>query len=356
MSASGLVDIQAHSKTHRNLIERAAGESDERYKQALEAEVRVPRELLERKLSAPVQQYAFPFGDANEAVLEALVRNQYKLAVTVNPGGNPFFAQPLMLKRTMIYGDHDLAAFQANCRSADLPTPARHDRADGAANRSAALALLLAAALWLAAGCATPQPDLDAPLNDAPPPAPQGRVDADGLRGSAERPCHHTGRQGRLADAAVVWEILGVLRPDVPEYREQWSRTQRLIEAAVAERLLRASQAQRRGELDVAAQGYLAVLALQPEHSQAAEALRAIERERNKRNVLGRAARLAATPRTPAPARPPAAEWVARIRHPPRTATTSNTRRCSPSRATMKMRSNCWKNAWRTRARTRSHG
>lgn len=113
MSASGLVDIQAHSKTHRNLIERAAGESDERYKQALEAEVRVPRELLERRLSAPVQQYAFPFGDANEAVLDALVRNQYKLAVTVNPGGNPFFAQPLMLKRTMIYGDHDLAAFQA---------------------------------------------------------------------------------------------------------------------------------------------------------------------------------------------------------------------------------------------------
>ena len=113
LTASGLVDIQAHSKTHRNLIERTAGESDERYRQNLEAEVRVPRELLERRLSAPVQQYAFPFGDANEAVLDALTRNHYKLAVTVNPGGNPFYAQPLMLKRTMIYGDHDLAAFQA---------------------------------------------------------------------------------------------------------------------------------------------------------------------------------------------------------------------------------------------------
>ncbi len=113
LSASGLVDIQAHSKTHRNLIERTAGDSDERYKQILDAEVRVPRDLLERRLSTRVQQYAFPFGDANEAVLEALARNQYKLAVTVNPGGNPFFAQPLMLRRTMIYGDHDLAAFQA---------------------------------------------------------------------------------------------------------------------------------------------------------------------------------------------------------------------------------------------------
>ncbi len=174
----------------------------------------------------------------------------------------------------------------------------------------AALALLPAAALWLAAGCATPQPDLDAPLNDAPPPARKAESTQTDFEARQKDRAITLGRQGRLADAAVAWEILGVLRPDVPEYREQWSRTQRLIEAAVAERLLRASQAQRRGELDVAAQGYLAVLALQPEHSQAAEALRAIERERNKRNVLGRAARLAATPRTPAPARPPAAESV----------------------------------------------
>lgn len=113
MAASGLMEIQAHSKTHRNLIERAAGETDERYKQALDSEVRTPRELLERRLSVQVHHYAYPFGDANEAVLETLVRNQYQLAVTVNPGGNPFFAQPLMLRRTMIYGDHDLAAFQA---------------------------------------------------------------------------------------------------------------------------------------------------------------------------------------------------------------------------------------------------
>jgi hypothetical protein len=31
----------------------------------------------------------------------------------VTPGGNPFFAQPYMLHRTMIFGDHDLQAFKA---------------------------------------------------------------------------------------------------------------------------------------------------------------------------------------------------------------------------------------------------
>lgn len=175
----------------------------------------------------------------------------------------------------------------------------------------AGLAMLLAAVLWLAGGCATPQPDPDTPLNEASSPPRKAEPPQSDFEARQKDRAITLGRQGRLADAAVAWEILGVLRPDVPEYREQWSRTQRQIEAAVAERLQRATQAQRRGELDAAAQGYLAVLALQPEHSQAAEALRAIERERNKRNVLGRAARLAPTPRTPVPARPPAAELAA---------------------------------------------
>ncbi len=110
---SGLIDIQPHSKTHRNLIERGAGEDDTRYRQSIENETRLPRELLEKRLHVQADQYAYPYGDANDAVLDALSRHQYKLAVTVNPGGNAFFAQPLMLRRTMIFGDHDLEAFKA---------------------------------------------------------------------------------------------------------------------------------------------------------------------------------------------------------------------------------------------------
>ena len=110
--ASGLVDVQAHSKSHRNLIERAAADTDEQYRQMLDTETRAPRELLERKLPVQVRQYAYPYGDASQAVLDVLSRQHYQLAVTVNPGGNGFFAQPLMLRRTMIYGDIDLAAFK----------------------------------------------------------------------------------------------------------------------------------------------------------------------------------------------------------------------------------------------------
>jgi peptidoglycan/xylan/chitin deacetylase (PgdA/CDA1 family) len=122
--ASGLVDVQAHSKSHRNLIERASGETDERYRQNIEQEARAPREALERRLGAKVRHFAYPYGDANDTVLEVLARQQYQLGVTVNPGGNAFFAQPMMLRRTMIFGDYDLEAFKAKLQiSRTIATP-----------------------------------------------------------------------------------------------------------------------------------------------------------------------------------------------------------------------------------------
>jgi peptidoglycan/xylan/chitin deacetylase (PgdA/CDA1 family) len=113
MAASGLVEVQAHSKTHRNLIDRDPGETDASYRQGLEFEARAPRDLIERHVPTRVRHYAFPYGDANEVLLQVLTQQQYRLAVTVNPGGNAFFTQPLMLRRTMIYGEHDLEDFKA---------------------------------------------------------------------------------------------------------------------------------------------------------------------------------------------------------------------------------------------------
>lgn len=114
MRDSGLVDVQAHSKTHTNLIERLGDESDAMYRRRLDIEARTPREAIVRRLPGhDVLDYAYPYGDANEQVLEAMARHRYRLAVTVNPGGNPFYAQPLMLRRTMILGSHDLEDFKA---------------------------------------------------------------------------------------------------------------------------------------------------------------------------------------------------------------------------------------------------
>lgn len=113
MSRSGLVDVAAHSRTHRNLIERQPNETDEAYQQTLLNEIRTPQTLLSQKLGIPIAHFAYPYGDANEAVLTTMARQRYQLAATVNPGGNAFFSEPLMLRRTMIYGDMSLEDFKA---------------------------------------------------------------------------------------------------------------------------------------------------------------------------------------------------------------------------------------------------
>ncbi|MCB1954788.1 MAG: polysaccharide deacetylase family protein [Rhodocyclaceae bacterium] len=113
MVGSGLVDIQAHSRTHSNLIERKRGESESAYQARVRDEVSAPRAAIESRLPTRVARYAFPYGDANQRVLDELDRNHYALGLTVNPGGNAFFAEKYMLHRTMIYGDHSMTAFKA---------------------------------------------------------------------------------------------------------------------------------------------------------------------------------------------------------------------------------------------------
>jgi peptidoglycan/xylan/chitin deacetylase (PgdA/CDA1 family) len=113
MSASGLIEFQSHSKTHANLIVRRPGETDQQYHARLDLEIRVPRDLIERSATNKVTGYAYPYGDANEVVLERIAKTGHALGLTVNAGGNPFFAHPLMLRRTMIYGGNSLDAFKA---------------------------------------------------------------------------------------------------------------------------------------------------------------------------------------------------------------------------------------------------
>jgi peptidoglycan/xylan/chitin deacetylase (PgdA/CDA1 family) len=126
MTASGWIDIEAHSKSHRNLVERAGGESDAAYRQNIDTELRQPRAALERQLrpsGVRVRFFAYPYGDANDTVLDAMRRQQYELGVTVNPGGNPFYADPLLLRRTMIFGDHSLEDFVARLHPQRGPPP-----------------------------------------------------------------------------------------------------------------------------------------------------------------------------------------------------------------------------------------
>lgn len=103
--------------------------------------------------------------------------------------------------------------------------------------------------------------------------------------------------RGRLAEAALAFEVLTLLQPDDPGYAQRLGEVRRRADAAAAEKLPRAAEALRRGDLEQAAQLYLEVLAIAPGQTEAAQALRTIERERNRRNFIGKPSRQTLTRR-----------------------------------------------------------
>lgn len=173
-----------------------------------------------------------------------------------------------------------------------------------------ALPVLLASAALLSACTTTGTVSERAP--DAPPPVARGPV-GDFELAQFQR-AKDLEQKGQWAEAAWAWEVLTVLRPQEPTYRERLLAVQGQIDAGVAERMQKAQQAQSKGDLDGATQHYLTALSLQPDNAKAAEALRAIEKERNKRTYLGTPSRITlrrATepkPLTPAQAKAAAAK------------------------------------------------
>jgi peptidoglycan/xylan/chitin deacetylase (PgdA/CDA1 family) len=113
MSASGLIEIQPHSKTHANLTLRLANETDAKYRERMRREVDAPIGVIEDKLAATSVSYAYPYGDVNETIVDLLSSKGVRLGLTVTPGGNGFFAYPYMLRRSMIFGDEDLDSFKS---------------------------------------------------------------------------------------------------------------------------------------------------------------------------------------------------------------------------------------------------
>jgi peptidoglycan/xylan/chitin deacetylase (PgdA/CDA1 family) len=113
MVASGLIDIQPHSKSHANLTLRPVDESEPRYRERTRREIDVPINVIQARLGLASVSFAYPYGDVNDIVVDQLARQHVRLGLTVTPGGNGFFAYPYMLRRSMVFGDESLDAFKS---------------------------------------------------------------------------------------------------------------------------------------------------------------------------------------------------------------------------------------------------
>lgn len=112
MSANG-VDIQCHSKSHRNL-RMQKGEALQQYVAALETEMKTCQRMMKEKLGITTKYLAYPYGANNHLVVAMARKAGFKAAFTVDRGSNPFFYNDYRIRRSMVYGEYDLKAFERN--------------------------------------------------------------------------------------------------------------------------------------------------------------------------------------------------------------------------------------------------
>jgi tetratricopeptide (TPR) repeat protein len=99
-------------------------------------------------------------------------------------------------------------------------------------------------------------------------------------------------QSGDLAGAAAEWQVLTLLDPRNDAFARELEKTRAAIGRVTSEQLQAGNAAMRRGDLDTAYDAMLRVLAVSQDNTEAANALREIERRRAVRIQSERVARL----------------------------------------------------------------
>jgi peptidoglycan/xylan/chitin deacetylase (PgdA/CDA1 family) len=108
------IDIQCHTKSHRNLTLPGKKESFKDYFENLEKELSACKDTVKKKLNREVKYLAYPYGDTNPLVIEMAKKLGYRGAFTLKRGSNPSFIQNYRVNRSVVYGDYRLSQFEKN--------------------------------------------------------------------------------------------------------------------------------------------------------------------------------------------------------------------------------------------------
>jgi peptidoglycan/xylan/chitin deacetylase (PgdA/CDA1 family) len=108
------MDIQCHTRTHRNLTLMGKKESFKEYVESIEKELSECPQIIKKRLNKDVKYLAYPYGDTNLLVIHLLKKQGYRGAFTVKRGSNPFFLNHYQIQRSMVYGDFSLDQFEKN--------------------------------------------------------------------------------------------------------------------------------------------------------------------------------------------------------------------------------------------------
>ena len=112
MKSNGF-EVGSHTLSHSNLIKKRKDESEKGYIERVEKELVLSKQIIDKKLNQNTVAIAFPYGAYNRQILDLCEKAGYKLGLSVKRGGNPFFTDPLSLKRSQLLG-RDLNYFIKN--------------------------------------------------------------------------------------------------------------------------------------------------------------------------------------------------------------------------------------------------
>lgn len=118
LDATGELEIEAHSVTHRDLVRLADAEA--------RAEIAASRDELERRLGHPVGGFSYPAGRYGERERRLVAEAGFTYAVTCDPGPNRAETNRYALRRIEVLGSDGLHDFRARLGGGhDAPMPLR---------------------------------------------------------------------------------------------------------------------------------------------------------------------------------------------------------------------------------------
>ena len=101
MKAYGCI-IGSHTINHSDLSQPKEGETESQFIARIKAELNGSKQILDKKLAQNTYFLAYPYGYYDQRSMQMARAAGYKMAMSVKRGGNPFFANPLILRRDQI--------------------------------------------------------------------------------------------------------------------------------------------------------------------------------------------------------------------------------------------------------------
>ncbi len=115
MKANGFA-IGSHTILHSDLTTPKEGETELEFIARVEEEIQGSKKIIDQKLGQDTYILAYPFGYYDQRSINIARQAGYKIAMSVRRGGNPFFANPMSLRRDQIL-KRDLQTFLSRLKT-----------------------------------------------------------------------------------------------------------------------------------------------------------------------------------------------------------------------------------------------